>query len=199
MIENTDLPGGGVNIEDVRGDVAVSGDVVGRDKKISIGSITIEEFVFGGVPVEKQLEFFQKQIGLESKARYAASQFEAYCDVWRSRQALRLAGDDLWGQASTEHLTRFSEQLRNTELVVREGEIFFEEDDRTSLLDLLGALGQFELGKMRLIEIRTTQDVEWYAGGAAALAQVQANRHFRDAYEALLEKVRVSFKRRLAS
>src|SRR3989337_970318 len=103
MPEEMNSQSGGININGVNGGLTVGGDAVGRDKVVS-NNITIQQFVAGVVSLESQLEYFGREIGLSNirAARYANSQYEAYCDVWKSLQALRLAGADLWGTATSE-------------------------------------------------------------------------------------------------
>jgi hypothetical protein len=62
------------------------------------GDITIQQFVGSQTSLTQELAFFIKQIGLENirENNFAKSQFEAYSQVWKSLQGLRIAGDDLW-------------------------------------------------------------------------------------------------------
>jgi hypothetical protein len=196
--------GGGININDVNGDLTVGGDAVGRDKVVS-NSITIQQFVYGSVPLESQLVYFGKQIGLDNirAVRYANSQYEAYCDVWKSLQALRLAGDDLWEKASSENLLAFAERLRQTQTIASEGDIFFEDKDRDDLLRVLGMFGRFYVGKERLINIRTKDQIDRWISDEYFQdeigRQIARNREYKIQYEKLLERIRRSFRRRLSN
>ncbi len=170
------------------------------------GNITIQQFVGGQVPLAEQLSFFIKHIGLENirASNFASAQFEAYSNVWKNLQALRLAGDDLWEEASRENLLRFAEQLRKTLSVAREGEIFFDEKDRESLLEILHEFGGFRLGKLRLIEIRSRQEFEHYAreglvSERMVVRQIEENYEYKVKYEGLVERIRISFKKRLSN
>ena len=178
------------------------------------GDITIQQFVGSQVSLAQQLEFFAGNIGLENirASNFANSQFKAYSDVWKSLQALRLAGDDLWNQASVENFFVFTEQLRKTTTVVREGEIFFEDDDRERLTDILKQFGRYRMGKNRLINIRSKGDLfEEYPYTdehekeyldklikESIQEQVNRNRQIKIEYERLLDTIRISFKTRLS-
>jgi hypothetical protein len=170
------------------------------------GNITIQQFVGGQIPLAEQLGFFIKHIGIENirASNFANAQFEAYSNIWKNLQALRLLGDDLWEEANKEILVRFAEQLRKTLTVARDGEIFFEEEDRETLLQILREFGGFRLGKLRLIEIRSKQEFEYYLeqgiiNEGRVARQIEENYEYKVKYEALLEKIRISFKKRLSN
>lgn len=188
------------------------GQVVNIENQMYIAgnSISIQQFISKQTPLAEQLEFFSKQIGLQSmrSSNYANSQFEAYCRAWKSLQSLRLAADSMWEKASTENLMNFSKQKRRTLLVVREGEVFFDEQDRQSLLRVLDSFGEFHLGKKQLIDFRSKQELDHYIQdeiGSLEEAEIliteriQDNRRLKMEYESLLEKIRISFKKRLSS
>lgn len=174
------------------------------------GNITIHQFVGGQMPLAEQIDFFLKHIGLENirANRYANAQFEAYSNVWKSLQSLRLAGDDLWVKANMETFLKFAEQMRQTLTMAREGEIFFDERDRMDLLAILDEFGMFRVGKLRLIEIRSNHDFEEFKRDLAVeekrtlkriVDQVKENYESKIKYETLLEKIRISFKKRLSN
>lgn len=203
MAEESDPSKSDINIQGTGGDLTIGGDVVGRDK-ISVGSITIEQFVAGGISLQSQLDFFAKSIGLASQeARYMASQYEAYCNIWKNLQSLRLAGDELWERATAEGVATLSKRLGETQLMVRESEIFFEEEDRQQLLSLLDTLARYRLGKLRLVEMRSTQDLGRFGVSPRMIQevreQISINGGFRERYEHLLERIRISFKQRLST
>jgi hypothetical protein len=168
------------------------------------GDITIQQFIGNQIPLPQQLEFFVRQIGLENirTSNFANSQFQVYCDIWKSLQALRVAGDDLWKKVSDENLITYAEQLRKTTRFVQEGEIFFDDQDREQLLDILTEFQQYRLGKMRLAEIRTKIEVQKniYAiiGVQQVERQIERNRENKLRYENMLDQVRVSFKARVS-
>ena len=170
------------------------------ERMLAAGNITIQQFVNSQGQREQQLEFFEKDIGVTRTARnsYLDSQFAAYCEVWKTLQALRLAGDDLWEKANTENVVRFVNELRNATLVVNERAIFFEEEDRQELISLLRSLGNYRLEKLKLIEIRTEQQIKYYSKEEIQ-RQIEKNRVHKEEYENLLDKIRISFKRRLST
>jgi len=158
-------------------------------------------FLNNQLPLAQQIESFSQQIGLpySHRVNYANSQYEAYCNVWRTLQSLRLAGDDLWQKANTDNLVRFADELRRTKLLVNEGDLFFEEEDRQELLTLLQVFGNYELGKLTLIEIRSKWDEKLLLSEERMQDQIAMNRKDKEQYERLLERIRVSFRRRLTN
>ncbi|MBI5294048.1 MAG: hypothetical protein HY869_01130 [Chloroflexi bacterium] len=171
------------------------------------GNITIQQFVGGQASLAQELEFFIKSIGLEKirENKFAKSQYEAYCNAWKSLQGLRVAGDDLWEIASQENVIVFAKRLREAKTIVREEEIFLEDKDREDLNKVLQEFMNFRLGKVELIEIRSKRDIEKYSYMSEeeiereVSRQIQKNYKYKIQYEQLLEKIRVSFKRRLSS
>lgn len=171
------------------------------------GNITIQQFVGGHASLAQELEFFIKQIGLENvrENNFAKSQFEAYCNAWKSLQGLRVAGDDLWEIASQENVVVFAERLREAKTIVGEGDIFFEDKDRKDLIHVLQELRRFRLGKIELIRIRSKSDIEKESYmtpdqvDRAITRQIQENYRFKTQYEQLLENIRISFKKRLSN
>lgn len=161
------------------------------------GNITMHQFVGNQATPTEQLAFFAQQIGLvDPRQDYARSQFKAYCNAWKSLQALRLAGDDLWEMASKDNLVKFASQLRDTTQIAHEGEIFFEESDREQLLSVLKAFNSFRFGKKKLIDIYSTRDIKVWN---IAHIQIDVNRRYKIQYEDILDTVRISFKQKLSS
>ncbi len=163
------------------------------------GDITIQQFIGEQGSLAQQLQFFARQIGLQNTSvnTFASAQFESYCDAWKSLQSLRLIGNDLWNKANSENILKFANQLRQTEILVSEGEIFFEDRDRLHLLQVLRAFGEFRIGKERLIDIRSTRRIEYWE--EEATFQIRRNHKIKMEYDQLLEDVRISFNKKLSN
>ncbi|MBD2233101.1 hypothetical protein [Phormidium tenue] len=170
------------------------------------GNITIQQFVGNQATLIEQFAFFSQQIGITNpKQAYANSQFEAYCNVWKSLQALRLAGDDLWERASEDNLLNFANQLRSAKQTAHEGEIFFEEEDLSHLNVVLRAFSQFRLGKTRLVNIRSKQGLEEIVDDFGIENfeeevdwQIRENHKYKLEYEKILNEIRKSFNGKLS-
>jgi hypothetical protein len=170
-------------------------------------SITVQQFVGNQATLNDQLAFFIQQIGLVSPRQdYTTSQFKSYCNIWKSIQALRLAGNNLWERASKENFVKFSNQLRETSQLVHEDSIFFEESDYSELRSVLEEFELFHIGKERLIDIRSTQDFEIqeklfspHQFQKMISQQITENEQHKVQYEKVLDRVRVSFRQKLSS
>lgn len=220
-VEANDATGGGVDARDIEAEesIRITSQLASIPREVNKteqaftaslrsdrlqagGNITIQQFVENRAPTAQQLQFFFEQIGIRQLVvtKYHESQFQAYCDVWRSLQALRLLGDRLWEEASDSNLLSFAEQLRRTELIVREGEIFYDDSHRQDLLVLLERLGDFDLGKSHLLELRSKSQIEMLRMefDDQIDRQIEDNRNSKIEYEKFLEKIRVSFRQRLS-
>lgn len=173
------------------------------------GDITITQFVSGRANLAEQLDFFQQDVGIVNPRRdFARSQFEAYCNVWKSLQALRLAGEDLWSRANEDNLVKFAIQLRATTTLVHEESIFFQDSERDQLFSALRAFREFRIGKRDLIEINSSQKVDRFSsegsiphGSSLQLEieeQLERNQRYRWDYSEIVDKIRVSFRRKLS-
>ena len=129
--------------------------------------------------------------------KFASAQFEAYHTLWRSLQALRHAGEALWQEVNQQHLAAFAEQLRETNRIVEDGAIFFDDQEYKELNTLLRAFGNYEVGKVRLYELRSRSKVEEWSLPEVR-RQISENRQHKQRYESLLDTIRVSFKDRLS-
>lgn len=152
----------------------------------------------GSVPLGEQLEYFRNQLNISSPQLndYATAEFRSYWDMWRILQLLRLAGNDLWKQATHENVLTFSSQLRATLEKVEESAIFFDEIDYEKLKNILKIFGEFRLGKIRLLEIRSEGDLRFVVPDIAE-EQIDRNRRYKHEYEELLNEIRISFRERI--
>jgi len=175
------------------------------------GNISIQQFISNQATQAQQLEFFFNQLGLENQVRainFANSQHIAYMDAWKSLQALQVAGEDLWEKVNDENLVKFANQLRKTKSIVNEGKILFEDSDYEQLVQVLKIFGQFYVGKLHLIDIRSRRDIERHAIEVEesvdllermASNQITGNYRLKEQYESILVKIARSFRKRLAN
>lgn len=114
-------------------------------------------------------------------------------------QLLNICGDALWAEANKENISRFSEQLRETKEIVKEEAIFFDDDDYKDLRDLLEKFSEFGEGKIRLINIRSKEELEDYEYLERKIReQIVDNWDHKEKYENILENIRSSFRNRLS-
>jgi hypothetical protein len=207
--------GQGIDAEDirVRGDISLTSSIshfnqptTTKSGSSEAGAIDAKALSAGGniaifngsVPLGEQLEYFRNHLNISSPQLndYATAKFRSYWDVWRTLQLLRLAGNDLWEQATNENVLTFSNQLRATLDKVEESAIFFDEADYRKLKNILEIFGAFRLGKIRLLEIRSERDLRLVFTDIAE-KQIDYNRQYKDEYEELLNEIRISFRERI--
>lgn len=204
--------GQGIDAENIRtrGDVSLTSSKSLTREEPALGSIDAKSLNAGGniaifsgsVSSPEQLEFFRSQLNLPPTRsnNYFKAKFQSYWDIWRKLQLLRLAGDDLWNKVNEDNILAFTERLRETSDKVEESAIFFDEEDYVTLKDILQDFAHFRLGKIKLYQIRSKKDFESrYIDMDDAVSQIEFNRGYKSSYEALLDKIRVSFRGRLCS
>lgn len=158
-----------------------------------------------GVVVEENfndnadLVSFSESIGLayNPKDRYATAQYEAYCDIWRVLQRLRISGDVLWEYVTHENIVVFASEFRRVTEDLGVHAIFLEDEHYEQLKKLLEAFGWFRVGKIRLFEIMNREKNK-YIIDSLAQEQIFTNRHMKSQYETLLENIRAAFHNKLA-
>jgi len=164
------------------------------------GNITIQQFVGGSASLEQQLAFFMQNIGIvKPNNDYTNSQFKAYTEVWRKLQSLRVAGDNLWNRANEDNVLDLAQKLREVKTLVREEEIFFEENDRLSLMNVLDNFSKYKHEKTSLINME-----EWHLGKERYSVQkikdqILRNSQLKHQYEDILDSIRKSFRKKLSS
>lgn len=132
--------------------------------------------------------------------RYSEAHFERISRLWSALQDLRRTGDSLWEKADPAVLVQFSKSLSNASLELDKASIFIDDEDHQALKQLLTRFGNFHVGKRRLIQLRTTDNVltayrDYGTGSISHMIeeQIKHNWSAKAEYEELL----VSFGRRL--
>lgn len=86
--------------------------------------------------------------------RYSEHQFNLYNDLWKSLCDLKHIGEELWEKAEPQLIKKFSKQLRETKLTVEKSALLIEDGHYKSLTTILDKFGSFEIGKLKLINLR---------------------------------------------
>lgn len=150
----------------------------------------------------KELEEYRTRLGLivGQLQRYYGRQFELYSVFWVALYDLKLAADDLWEEATPVSLLAFADQLRKTSQAIHRGALFLEEQHYAQLKRVLDAFSQFEMGKARLIDVRSQEDLVRSYGGSELYIiqnrirnQIAANRAHKQTYDVLIERIREDF------
>ena len=148
---------------------------------------------------DRELESYRTRakVLLAQSERYDTRQFELYGTLWAALYDLKVAADKLWESAARETLIDFSTQLRTTNAAVHRGSLFLEESHYQQLKLILDLFGQFEIGKERLIDIRSASQLEDVYVPHIANQQIEMNRRSKQDYDDLIERIRSGFVRQL--
>jgi len=150
--------------------------------------------------LRQQVELFRQILGEINiqQSPLQSLRVEAYSGAWRVLQAVKLAGDALWEEASEINILRFAQALKMATVQVDEDAPFFNKDDLRNLRSVLKAFGNFRAGKQRLYEIRFSEDISDNYALREIRHQIDENRRYKGVYKNLLERILESFRNRLS-
>lgn len=165
--------------------------------KAAIGALLLG----AGFWLNRLLERFKSdlQTARDRDQRISEAQFRLYSEVWSNLQDLKAAGDRLWERCMPETLSRFIDTLGGARLAIGRGRLILTEAHHKRLQVILEVFDQFEIGKRRLIEIRS-EDLQSDLKNDSIdriRSQIEANRQHKDAYERLLDEILPEFRRQL--
>lgn len=139
--------------------------------------------------------------------KFSSTQFDLYADLWTKLQDLKSIADDLWEKATRDRLFQFVGCLVATRQAVEKAGLFLEPQHYKELKDILEVFGEFEMGKRRLIEIRSNQDfdaafeTERQNSPDDSELRIQehilANHIYKQTYAHLLERLRDSLREQI--
>ena len=134
------------------------------------------------------------------RQRISEAQFKLYNEVWFHLQDLKFIGDQLWNRATLENVKALRAALTNAHVAINRGRLILAEIHYQELMEVLSEFDKYELGKGRLIEIQSEQELEESFrtdAGTRIVEQITANATVRRRYEALLGEVVQHFRREL--
>jgi len=132
--------------------------------------------------------------------RISNEKWGLYMDVWGRLQDIKTLGDRLWERASIDNLGNFLKALAAVRMAVNRGRLILQDHQYTRINELLDVFGNYQLGKKRLIEIRTENELRenFEAAGERHIhRQITENGALRAEYQALLDARAVQFKNEL--
>ena len=150
---------------------------------------------------EELLELDRQRYGLSrvQADRYANSQYDIYIELWQTLQGMKFAVESLWERANNQNIATLAKLLRQTRLKADNWSLFFDESHLKELNHLLKILEKFSAGKASLIQIRNKNDISRYFVEELEQRVISQNQHYKQEFESLLEKMRVSFKKRIST
>jgi hypothetical protein len=145
----------------------------------------------------QEIDKFRHQLnslGLIHENKFAREQYEVYCLVWENLQELRSKVELLWRFANPLDLWDYNVRVKEIEAITRKNALFFEEKDYSSLTEIMRPLKKYGQGKGEILQL-------WPSifGSKSVRDAVALNKVNKETYEKLLERLRVSFKGKLAS
>jgi len=152
----------------------------------------------------RELEGYKSQLelGVDKSSRYIEAQFDVYNSLWDALYSLKLAGDVLWEEASVRNLKTFASNLTKAEQMIHKRGLLIEEEHERELMALVEAFDNFRIGKEHLIELRKGGYIRLTSYESETVNRfiqraIDDNRHIRDRYNDLVDRMRFSLRRQL--
>src|SRR5262245_60185635 len=140
----------------------------------------------------QKLERLKAELALKSsqQARVSEAQFKLYSDVWVKLQDLKSIGDQLWLQVTLDTMHEFVIALAHARSMVNRGRLILTDHQYEQLDQALRSFELYRVGKLRLFQIRTGEELaEHFRKDSAQriLQQIHENRSARESYQAILD------------
>ena len=151
---------------------------------------------------QEQLERLRSDLEISRTQfnRISEAQFSLYSEVWTHLQDLKIIGDQLWERATVEKLHALGQALVNAQVATHRGRLVMVEAHYQELIRILSEFNSYQVGKARLIEIRSQRELEenfQIDYGQHVINQIAANGAIRDRYGRLLDEVVMHFREQL--
>ena len=106
--------------------------------------------------LQNEINQYQSQLDIikQTTIRYSDKQFEHYSKLWASLYDLKLLADDLWEEATSIRLERFSRQLKLTKTEIEKASLFIEDAHYKELVETIKYFSEYNIGKSELINYR---------------------------------------------
>jgi len=150
----------------------------------------------------ERLEAFKTRLTVTAhgQERLVDARLDLYFQVWTRLQDVRTVGDQLWLRASQELLEQFVAALAAARIAVNRGRLILTESQYRQLDDLLKSFEDYQVGKIRLVQIRSDEDFRknLIEGWKQSIRyQIKENGEAKARYERLLDEILVHFKAEL--
>jgi hypothetical protein len=150
--------------------------------------------------LEEQLARLRSDLDITRSQQHRTSEarFGLYGQVWVFLQDVKILGDRLWERADRETLDKYRLALEEARAAINKGRLILREDHYRRLSELLNTFERFRVGKKRLIDIRTREELEQNFGFEDEIReQIRRNGELRDQYDRLLNEIVDHFRRQL--
>jgi|TARA_B100000678_G_C18184351_1_gene492489 hypothetical protein len=155
-----------------------------------------------GLKIKYQGELEKTKTDLEKAKsqfiRYSEKQFDLYNDLWKVLLYTKHQADELWESAIPEKIPSFGEQIKLTRDAIDDNLLLIEEEHYDKLIELITQFDQFQFGKTKLVDIRSTP-----SEGRETITTEQAkrtisqNRRTKENFDNLLMEIGQSFRNQI--
>jgi hypothetical protein len=144
---------------------------------------------------QNEINEYQSQLDIikQITIRYSDKQFEHYSKLWASLYDLKLLADDLWEQATSARLERFSRQLKSTKTEIEKASLFIENSHYKELTETIKYFSDYQIGKSDLISYRQANGYDEYF----VQQMIFDNGLKKSAFETLILEVKTDLKKQI--
>ena len=144
---------------------------------------------------QNEINEYQTQLDIlkQTTIRYTDKQFKHYSKLWASLYDLKLLADDLWQQADSLRLERFSKQLKISKTDIERASLFIEEEHYKELTKLIKHFSEYQVGKLDLINYRRDEYYDDYQ----ITQMIENNGLKKDAFDKLIYVIKGDLKKQI--
>lgn len=140
------------------------------------------------------------EIARSQRHRISEAQFRLFTEVWGNLQDLYTMGQRLWERATETNVVAFAEALRKARSAADRGRLILPERHYQDLRALFETFENYQIGKLRLIEFRSHDELKEHYGYSSEDSirdQVRANADAKKKYERTLGEIVDAFREEL--
>ena len=144
---------------------------------------------------QNEINEYQSQLDIikQTTIRYSDNQFEHYSKLWASLCDLKILADNLWHQATSTRLEKYSKQLKSTKTEIEKASLFIEEKLYKELTDIIKHFSEYRIGKISLINYRQENNDD----DVQVQQMIAENRIKKSEFEKLILLVKADLKKQI--
>ena len=146
----------------------------------------------------QQIEILKSELTKKqaNEKRVSDAQFDLYSQLWSKLQDLRSAGADLWDVADSRTYANYINALYGAHDATLKGRIILPDEIYTELRSLIDVFRNYQLGKQKLIDIRSPGELDrnLELDDYRLHDQILDNERYKNQYEDLLDKLATTIK-----
>ena len=179
--------------------------IIGRERMAAARELEHER-MFANRALEHEKAQFSRELELlraelqatnDHSRRVTDARFALYADVWERLQRLRDAGDDLWRNATRLTAEQFGLAFLEAKAATNRGRLILREHDYQELQQVFATFAQYDLGKRKLITLRSVEDIRDDAHRVrpdVIAMQIEQNGVARQRYDELIDQIARQFR-----